>query len=264
MAIKTKKKKAKTGAAVVNVGFIWDMSGSMSSVHAATVAGTTQYLNELQEQERTLIGENGNNVYTRFSLTIFDTEFEHWITDEPVADIDAARLQRYQPRGMTALYDAIAHTVLEMDRRVKDREGEKNLVVIMTDGLENSSREYDKKKILDLVERFQAKGNWTFVYLGANVDAYAEAQNIGIPVGNAAHYSSSPGSVAMASASYGSMTSSLRSSPAASSDSAFADAGLSQDYRDDPSGTSAPDFSKDPYGNSSDALKAARKLHNDG
>lgn len=266
MATTKTRKKDKKAVSVVNVGYVWDMSGSMISVHGATVEGTKKYLTDLQEQERVLIGENGNDVYTRLSLTAFDTDFEHWIIDEPVADISTIRLNAYKPRGMTALYDAIAHTVLEMDKRVKDREGEKNLVVIMTDGLENSSQEYDKPKILALIERYQAMGNWTFVYLGANVDAYAEGAAMGIPVGNVAHYSSSPGSVIAASAGYSSMTSSLRSSPKGSSSQAFVDAGLPQDYRDESNATSAPgldDLDTSSGYISGDAVDVLKELRND-
>ncbi len=61
---------------------------------------------------------------------------------------------------------------------------EKQLVIIMTDGYENSSKEYSQIEMKKLIEELTGKGNWTFVYLGANQDAYAEARKYGIPTGN--------------------------------------------------------------------------------
>ena len=80
----------------------------------------------------------------------------------------------YRPDGMTALYDAIAHTVLRTDQRLQaeGRGEEKVLVVVMTDGLENSSTDYDAHAIAELVRAYDERPNWTFVYLGAGHDTH--------------------------------------------------------------------------------------------
>jgi hypothetical protein len=239
VATATKSRKT-TKTDVLNVAFVWDMSGSMASVDGATREGTRGYLMDLVKEEKKLVKKNGAGVYTRFSLMAFDTVFEQWLDDKPISEINIdAVISEYQPRGGTALYDAIANTITNLASNLKGaRKNEKCLVIVMTDGHENSSKEYGlrengKKRLFDLIKSYEKKGNWTFVYLGANVDAFAEASAIGIPQGNAAYYSASPQSVNLTASSLTGMTYSRRTSDSASSDMAFADAGLVQDYRDD-------------------------------
>lgn len=236
---KTKKKTA-APPKTLNVAFVWDMSGSMAAVDGATREGTRGYLMDLAKEEKKLIKKDGAGTYTRFSLTAFDTAFERWLDDEPISEINIDQIiGQYQPRGGTALYDAIANTITNLATKLKgERESEKCLVIVMTDGQENSSQEYSlrdngKKRLFDLIQAYEKKGNWTFVYLGANVNSFAEAQAIGIPVGNAAYYSSSKGSVSATSDALTGLTYSRRASVSASSDVAFADASLVQDYRDE-------------------------------
>lgn len=240
MATATKSKERKKAAPpnTLNVAFCWDMSGSMSSVTEATKEGTRGYLLDLQAEEKKLVKKNGAGVYTRLSLTAFDTVFEQWLVDQPIADVNVGTvISRYIPRGGTALYDAVANTIADLSKSLGDRQNEKCLMIVMTDGGENSSQEYGlhqngKQKLFDLIKKFEAKGNWTFVYLGANVDAYAEATAMGISQGSSAYYSSTPGSVHAASASLSGVTSTLRSSAGSSLNDSFTDSGLSQDYRD--------------------------------
>lgn len=273
MATASKKKSKKSAAVnVLNVAFVWDMSGSMGVVEEATKAGTLAYLQDLQKEETKLVEENGDGVYTRLSLTVFDTIFEPWVVNTPIADVDVAQMvARYHHRGGTALYDAIANTITETEGRMRTegREEEKVLVIIMTDGGENSSQEYalragGRERLLKLIQGYEAKGNWTFVYLGANVDSYAEAGAIGIAVGNTGSYSPTGASVAAASAGYASMTSTLRSSKSGQTVTAFADAGLSSDYRETADGQvwTPPkrefDEHEKHYASSEDASKATR------
>ena len=240
VATQTKQKKTKkeTKPKPLNVGFVWDMSGSMGSIWETTKEGTNGYLVDLVAEEKRLIEEHGEDVYTRFSLTAFDTVFEEWLDNVPILDIDIpAVIEKYIPRGGTALYDAIAHTVTKLDTSSAGRKGEKFLVVVMTDGQENSSREYGppngKDRIFKLVQRYEKKGNWTFVYLGANVDAYAEAKSMGIAVGNTISYSATKGSASRTSDVITEMTSTLRASARASSDLLVSESGNESDLRDD-------------------------------
>ncbi len=120
---------------VLHVAFVLDKSGSMGSIEEAVVSGYNDYLGELRAQG----GE------TLYSLTTFDTTFDHVCVGEPLDRVPELDHRLYRPGGMTALYDAIAHTVLETDGRLQaaGRGDEKVLVVVMTDGLENSSTDYD-------------------------------------------------------------------------------------------------------------------------
>lgn len=283
-AAQKKSKAKKSPVSNLNVAYILDMSGSMGSATAAAREGTRNYLGDpntgLHKQERDLIKENGKSVYTRFSLTVFDTVFEKWVVDQPVLDVPLNFIDRYQPRGNTALYDAIANTITDLETLLKKtgRADEKCLVVVMTDGQENSSREYGglggRQRIFDLIKAYEAKGNWTFVYLGADVDTYAESASMGFAAGNTASYSKDATSYHLVSASLGQVTNARRASGMSSSSSSFDDAGVVQDFntKDDPSpgtstGTSpgpnhwANDLTVDPNSmwNSSSAIDATKK-----
>ncbi len=152
---------------VLHVAFVLDRSGSMEAVAEAVVEGYNDYLGELR-------GQGGETLY---SLTTFNTSFEHVCVGEPLERAPELDQRLYRPGGMTALYDAIAHTVLETDGRLRaeGRGEEKVLVVVMTDGLENSSTDYDAHAIAELVRGYEERPNWTFVYLGAGHESIAEA-----------------------------------------------------------------------------------------
>ena len=88
------------------MAFVLDRSGSMKAIEEAVVEGYNDYLGELRAQG----GE------TLYSLTTFNTTFTHVCVGEPLDRVAALDHALYRPDGMTALYDAIAHTVLETDR----------------------------------------------------------------------------------------------------------------------------------------------------
>ena len=160
---------------VLHVAFVLDKSGSMGSIEEAVVSGYNDYLGELRAQG----GE------TLYSLTTFDTTFNHVCVGEPLDRVPELDHRLYRPDGMTALYDAIAHTVLETDRRLDaaGRGDEKVLVVVMTDGLENSSTDYDAAGIAELVREYDERPNWTFVYLGAGHANISDAQHAAAGMG---------------------------------------------------------------------------------
>ncbi len=98
----------------------------------------------------------------------------------------------YFARGCTALMDAIGKTIVTMDKTVPFNH--KVIFVIMTDGLENASREYDRKKVKKLIE---SHPHWEFVFLGANIDSYQEGQSIGISKNKIANFNKNEKSVGM-------------------------------------------------------------------
>lgn len=240
-ATKSRKKKADPKPQLLNVAFIWDMSGSMGSIDVATREGTQGYIMGLQDEEKKLRAEHGEGIYTRFSLTAFDTVFEQWLIDEPVADIDVESvIARYLPRGGTALYDAVANTIADLSASIAARGGskEKCLVIVMTDGGENSSQEYSlakqgKERLFKLIKSYEKKGNWTFVYLGAGPEAYQESISMGIAAGNTAYYSASVQSAGYTASAMSNVTTTLRNNLNTNSDTTFADAAETQDMRDE-------------------------------
>lgn len=202
----------------------------MSSIRNEAIEGANSYLRELKEDP--------DAETTRLTFIAFDDQYEVWIEDKPVTEIDYVG-ERYMPRGMTALHDAIAKTIGRLDQiMTDDRAGEKALVVILTDGYENASVEYageeGRQRLANLVDAYEERGNWTFVYLGANdYDVKTTAVAMGMPAGNAAVYTASADSVPFVYRNVGAITSSLKGSSSGSTASAFQDAGVSDDMRDD-------------------------------
>lgn len=164
---------AKKNKTIVN--FILDHSGSMQSVREATISGFNEYLQTLKEDTK--------NVY-EFSLTLFDTETNQVTTSLPLKEVKDLSSAIYNPSGMTALYDAVCKTIA----KIKPAKGDKVLTIIMTDGEENSSKEYTQVEMKKMIEEREKEGNWTFVYLGANQDSYAVAQKYGISQGNTVNF----------------------------------------------------------------------------
>lgn len=225
------KRESKTEAPVstaLNVAFVLDMSGSMGGIRNAAVEGANQYILDLQKDEE------ANT--TRLTFVCFDTQYEVWFEDEPIGDVQFVG-DRYQPRGGTALYDAIATTIARLDSA--KRGDEKHLVVILTDGQENASVEYaikdgGRERLAKLITAYEERGNWTFVYLGANDrDVTATAGAIGVQEGNAAFYSATVDSVPVAMAAVSNVTLTRKYNAASNTASSFDDAGEGQDFRED-------------------------------
>lgn len=157
---------------------IVDRSGSMSMSASDMVGG----LNTLFEDQAKLEGE------CVVDYVQFDNEYEEVFTDTPVADAKAV----LEPRGSTALLDAIGKAVTALGEKLAakdeaDRPGTV-LVAIATDGHENSSREWTRLGVKNLITTQRDKWNWDFVFLGANMDAVAEAAQFGIAAGSSITY----------------------------------------------------------------------------
>ncbi len=164
------------------INFVLDKSGSMEIIREATVAGFNQFLRDQQQ-------EGGAAVMT---LTLFDTRFKTVVTALPVAEVRPLDQRSYIPGGNTALYDAIAHTMRLTDRYVADHKPDQVLFVIMTDGQENASREFDQQQIMQVVQHRQSTADYEFIYLGANQDSYRVGAGMGLAAGRTLDYAASP------------------------------------------------------------------------
>jgi von Willebrand factor type A domain len=211
----------------VHVAFVLDKSGSMQAVEEAVVEGYNDYLRELR----------GQGSETLFSLTTFDTRFEHLCVGELLANVAELDNRSYRPGGRTALFDAIGHTVLQTDDRLQaeGRDGEKVLVVVMTDGFENASTDYDAHTIAELVRRYDERPNWTFVYLGAGHETIratqAAARAMSFKAGNAMRWEADPDSTRKSMKSLAHATGVRRDAATLKSERFFADADQSEaDY----------------------------------
>lgn len=154
-----------------------DMSGSMSNVWDSTISG----INELKN------GPSGSN--DTMSLTFFDNVVERPYVNKSIKSIPDVTRELYHPRGSTALLDAIGITIRSVEN-MKDRPS-KVLFVIITDGQENASREYNNSQVSALIREKEAQG-WEFLYMGANQDAWSTATNMGIQGVGKFNFASNP------------------------------------------------------------------------
>lgn len=155
-----------------HVSIILDKSGSMASVREATLSGLNEYLSTLRKD---------TEVDYTIDLTLFDTSVFKRISGKSLKEIEG--ITDYSPDGMTALYDAVCDTI-----KSREGAGEKWIVVVMTDGEENSSKRYNQNDLSNMVHALKATGNVTFAFLGANQDSWATAGKWGFDKGNVANY----------------------------------------------------------------------------
>lgn len=153
--------------------FLMDRSGSMGGSESDTIGGFNSFIS--REREKSL--------NTRVTTILFDDQYEVLYKRKAICEVGELTRNEYWVRGCTALLDAIGRTINTLDKEIDN----KVLFVIMTDGLENASREFSKEQIRNLI----GNHNWEFVYIGANIDSYSEAGNIGIRRSRVANYKKS-------------------------------------------------------------------------
>lgn len=158
---------------------ILDRSGSMGPLRQATVTGFNEFL----------VGQKAAPGKAQLSLIQFDDQYEVNYLAKPIEEAEPLTLEMYYPRGSTALLDAIGRTIIETGKTLADlpevSRPEKVIVVIDTDGQENASREFDKKKINAMIRHQTDVYKWEFIFLGANQDAIMTAAAMGISAQNA-------------------------------------------------------------------------------
>lgn len=161
----------------VSVVFILDRSGSMQDVKESTISGFNEYINTLK---------NDKESDYRMTLVTFSGDHTKQYKDRHIKEVDGLNSESYRPDGNTALYDAACETLLDFELGDAD----KALFVIMTDGEENSSRKYTEKDFRNFAHILKSAGRVSFVFLGANQDAWVNAQKWGFDRKNVASYNS--------------------------------------------------------------------------
>jgi hypothetical protein len=164
---------------LTDITLVIDRSGSMQSIRHDAEGGVNAFVTEQAKQP----GE------ALLTLVQFDTEYEFIHRGVPVQQVPPYQLE---PRGSTALLDAVGRAILETgDRLAKMPEADRPglvVFVIVTDGEENSSKEFSKDKVKEMITHQQDKYGWQFTFLGANQDAFAEAGGLGIHAAGVANY----------------------------------------------------------------------------
>lgn len=155
------------------LALIVDRSGSMHSIASDVRGSVKQFIGDQKKQEG------------KASLTVsqFDDRFEVVHDFEDINNVDEARFSRdYSPRGATALLDAIGKTTLLMQEKIdslKEEDRPQRVVVaVITDGLENASREFKLEQIKEMIKEKEANG-WDFMFMGATLDTVQVAENMG-------------------------------------------------------------------------------------
>lgn len=152
--------------------FILDRSGSMSGLEKDTIGGFNSLI---QKQRR----EKGK---CYVSCVLFDDVQEVIYDRVPLNEVKKMTQKQYYARGCTALLDAMGgaiHHIGNVHKYSKEEIG-KTLFIIITDGLENSSKRYTYVTIKQMVERQKEKYGWEFIFIGANMDVTQEANKFGI------------------------------------------------------------------------------------
>jgi uncharacterized protein YegL len=162
--------------------FILDKSGSMSGLETDTIGGYNSMLAKQQAVE----GE------CRITTVLFDNNYELLHDRIDIRAVSPISEKEYQIGGSTALLDAIGRTIHKIGNAQKhtanEYRAEKVMLVIITDGEENSSREYSAKRIKQMIERQKSRYEWEFIFLGANIDAVETAGRFGISADRAQNY----------------------------------------------------------------------------
>ena len=162
--------------------FILDRSGSMAGLEADTIGG----YNSMLAKQKALEGE------ALVSTVLFDHESMVICDRMPLSKVPEMTEEEYFVRGCTALLDAVGgaiHHIGNVHKYARE-EGrpEKTVFVITTDGMENASKIYTYSKVQSMIKRQTEKYGWEFLFLGANIDAKAEAGRLGIRERRAVKY----------------------------------------------------------------------------
>ena len=162
--------------------FVLDRSGSMSGLEDDTIGG---YNSMVEKQKK----EQGEALIT---TVLFDDRYELLHDRINLKGISPITDREYYVRGTTALLDAIGRSIdkiVNVMRHTDEEEQAKSVMfVIITDGMENSSKEYNYEHIRKMIEHQKKKYEWEFIFLGANIDAVETAERFGINQDRAANY----------------------------------------------------------------------------
>lgn len=156
-----------------HITFIVDRSGSMSHLREDTIGSINSFIEDQKKEPNK----------ATFSLIQFGTDYEFIHKNKDLKDVSLIT-NEYKINGLTALLDAIGRGIDETGQYLESLSEEdrpnKVIFAILTDGLENSSKEYNSKQIKDKIEVQQKNYNWAFMFLGAEEDSIIQAESFGI------------------------------------------------------------------------------------
>ena len=167
---------------LTEIVFILDRSGSMQGMVESAISGFNRLLREQQQVPG----------HARFTLVLFDDQYELPFHSVPIAEVVELDTATYIPRGGTALLDAIGRTIDELGHQLAatpetERPGQV-IIAVLTDGEENCSKHHTWESVAKRIRHQTEKYHWQFLFLGANQDAIATAGRMNIQAANTANF----------------------------------------------------------------------------
>ena len=159
---------------VTDVIVILDESGSMCEMGNEPIQAANVFIDEQKI--------NSENDDATFTLVTFNNKVKTVIDRQMLSDVEPLKENEYGPCGGTALNDAVCSTIQT------EKGGNPKVVVIITDGMENSSQHFKTVELRDMIADAEKNHDWKFVFLGANINAFNEGTNISINLNRCAQF----------------------------------------------------------------------------
>lgn len=154
--------------------FVLDMSGSMSPLTIETIGGYNAMIADQKKEE-------GDALVT---TVLFDHRYNMIHDGVNIKEVKDMTTAEYMPTGMTAMLDAVGMTINHVGQKLasmpEEERPEKVIFTIVTDGAENSSKEFDWETVRNMIKHQREKYSWVFTFLGANIDVDRVSDNLGI------------------------------------------------------------------------------------
>jgi len=159
----------------LKIVFIIDESGSMEGSNSDVIGGFNSFI-EKQKKD--------NPGKITVSLYKFNNLVTQVIGNKPAAKVRKLTTEDYTPSGFTALYDAIGQAIHETDKQLSSQpekqRPDKVMLVIITDGQENASKEFSATAIKSAISTHEDLLHWSFIFLGSGLSDFKDAEALGI------------------------------------------------------------------------------------